>query len=106
MKREGAMTSAISQTRTAIAEAATIADDLAAPSRVEADQQKAGKDFEALFLRQTLESILPESDNAIFGGGTAGGMWRSMLADRVSGVLAERGVLGISEMLTESKKEK
>lgn len=100
------MTSAVSQTRTMIADAATISKDLAAPSDLEAEQKKAGKDFEALFLRQTLESILPESDNAIFGGGTAGGMWRSMLADRVSGVLAERGVLGISEMLIESKKER
>lgn len=68
-----------------------------------AERQKAGKEFEAMFLRQTLESILPDSKSAVFGGGTAGSMWRSMLADRVSGVLAERGVLGLSEMLASSK---
>lgn len=97
------MTSAVSQNSTAIAEMAMTARDAGKTSDLSADREKVGKDFEAMFLRQTLESILPESDNAVFGGGTAGSMWRSMLADRVSGVLAERGVLGISEMLIQSK---
>jgi len=97
------MPSTVSQNPIAIAESARVAKDAAASSRVDADRQKAGKDFEAMFLRQTLESILPDGDNAVFGGGTAGGMWRSMLADRVSGVLAERGALGIAEMLTKTK---
>lgn len=97
------MTSAVSEFQTTVVEAAMTSKDAAEAARIENDRQKAGKDFEAMFLRQTLESILPDSDNAIFGGGTAGGMWRSMLADRVSGVLAERGVLGISDMLTQTK---
>ena len=80
------MPSTVSQNPIAIAESARVAKDAAASSRVDA-----------------LESILPDGDNAVFGGGTAGGMWRSMLADRVSGVLAERGALGIAEMLTKTK---
>lgn len=97
------MTSAISQIPAPIAETGAALNDAAEAARLEADRKKAGKDFEAMFLRQTLESILPDSDNTVFGGGTAGGMWRSMLADRVSGVLAERGVLGMSEMLDRTK---
>lgn len=100
------MTSAISPFRTTVTEAAAPSADVTESARVEADQIKAGKDFEAMFLRQTLESILPDADNSVFGGGTAGGMWRSMLADRVSGVLAERGVLGISEILAPTKDAK
>ena len=97
------MTSAISQIPAPIAGTGAALNDAAEAARLEADRKKAGKDFEAMFLRQTLESILPDSDNTVFGGGTAGGMWRSMLADRVSGVLAERGVLGMSEMLDRTK---
>jgi flagellar protein FlgJ len=58
----------------------------AAPERA-----KVGKDFEAMFLRQTLENILPSGESTIFGTGTAGGIWRSMLADCVSAVIAQRG---------------
>lgn len=58
-------------------------------------RSKSTKDFEAMFLRQTLESILPSGADAVFGTGTAGGVWRSMLADHVSAVLAERGVLSL-----------
>ena len=52
---------------------------------------KVGNDFEAMFLRQTLENILPSGESTIFGTGTAGGIWRSMLADCVSAVIAQRG---------------
>lgn len=94
------MTSAVPPFSTTVTQADVPPADAA---RVEADRKKASKDFEAMFLRQALESMLPDSDNAVFGGGTAGGMWRSMLADRVSGVLAERGVLGMAEMLAPTK---
>jgi peptidoglycan hydrolase FlgJ len=52
---------------------------------------KVGNDFEAMFLRQTLENILPSGESTIFGTGPAGGIWRSMLADCVSAVIAQRG---------------
>lgn len=55
------------------------------------EMAKVGKDFEAMFLRQTLENILPSGESTIFGTGTAGGIWRSMLADCVSAVIAQRG---------------
>lgn len=97
------MSSALSQIPVALAETALASKDTAEAERAAADKKKAGKDFEAMFLRQTLESILPDAKNSVFGGGTAGGMWRSMLADRVSGVMAERGVLGLSEILTATK---
>lgn len=59
----------------------------------------AAKDFEGMFLRQTLESMLPHSESGVYGKGTAAGIWRSMLADQMSGVLAEAKVLGLSEIL-------
>ena len=92
--------------KTALEEPSVTQNGAADRALTVAERQKAGKEFEAMFLRQTLESILPDSKNAVFGGGTAGSMWRSMLADRVSGVLAERGVLGLSDMLASSKDAK
>lgn len=95
------MTSAL--TTTALDQLSNAQRDAADRALAAAERLKTGKEFEAMFLRQTLESILPDSKNTLFGGGTAGSMWRSMLADRVSGVLAERGVLGLSDMLASSK---
>jgi peptidoglycan hydrolase FlgJ len=58
-------------------------------------ESKISKDFEAMFIRQALESILPSGESSAFGTGTAGGIWRSMFADRVSAVLADRTDLNL-----------
>jgi peptidoglycan hydrolase FlgJ len=63
----------------------------------QADASKTARDFEAMFLRQALEDILPSCESGVFGSGTAAGMWRSMLADQVSSVLSARGVSGMSD---------
>lgn len=100
------MTSAISEFSASLAATSMSAAEVLEASHSKAERLKMGQDFEAMFLRQTLESILPDSKNSVFGGGTAGGMWRSMMADKISGVLAERGVLGLSDMLAKTKEVK
>lgn len=100
------MASTISEISASLAAASMISSDALEASHSSAERLKTAKDFEAMFLRQTLESILPSSENSVFGGGTAGGMWRSMMADKISGVLAERGVLGLSDMLVTTKELK
>jgi Rod binding domain-containing protein len=71
----------------------------AGPSRLRVDLAKTGKDFEAVFLRQALESILPHAKSGAFGAGTAASMWRSMLAEQMSVVLAERSPLGLQGII-------
>ncbi len=86
-----------------IATASMMSTESSDAGRSKMVSEKTAKEFEAMFLRQTLESMLPDEKNSIFGGGTAGGMWRSMMADKISGVLAERGVLGLADMLALTK---
>lgn len=55
--------------------------------------------FEAFVLQSFVETMLPSGDGAIFGKGTAGAMWRSMLAEGLAGELARSGGIGIADAL-------
>ena len=50
-----------------------------------------------MFLRQFVEAVMPDKSAGVFGGGTAGGMWRSLLADGIAKVIAEDGLLGLAK---------
>ena len=60
-------------------------------------RSKIAKDFEAMFLRQALEDMLLSQNSGVFGNESAGGIWRSMMADQLANVLAEKGTLGLSQ---------
>lgn len=76
---------------------AAVSAELAVSRRADDPATRAGTDFEAVFLRQFVETILPDKSASVFGGGTAGGMWRSLLADGIAKVIAEDGLLGIAK---------
>ena len=59
--------------------------------------QKAGKDFEAMFLHQMLEHMsqgvkTPEN----FGGGSAEGIFRSMMNEKIAQTVADSGGIGVA----------
>jgi hypothetical protein len=62
-----------------------------------------GKDpyvqFEALLLQNMIEAMMPDDAVAVFGSGTAGKVWKSMLAEKVALEIAETGELGIAKQL-------
>ncbi|MCT8267859.1 rod-binding protein [Afifella sp. JA880] len=62
---------------------------------------KAGNDpmtgFEAMFLSTFVQTMLPASSDSMFGGGQAGEMWRSMLAQQIATQMAQAGGIGIAE---------
>jgi flagellar protein FlgJ len=58
-----------------------------------------GQQFEALYLRQMLEEWMPKDSEALFGEGTAGSVWRSMLADHMATTLSKSGTIGIAQMI-------
>lgn len=58
-----------------------------------------GQQFEALYLRQMLEEWMPKDSKALFGEGTAGSVWRSMLADQMATTLSKSGTIGIAQMI-------
>jgi len=70
--------------------------DAAQPAR------SPGEDFEAMILTQFVETMLPDEAEQVFGKGSAGDIWKSMLAEQVAGQLAASGGVGIAEMINDS----
>ncbi len=77
-----------------------------AAAATQAEQARAikvkdtGQQFEALYLRQMLEECMPKDSASLFGEGTAGSVWRSMLADSMATTLSKSGTIGIAQMIT------
>jgi Rod binding domain-containing protein len=46
-----------------------------------------------------VESMMPEDSQAMFGSGTAGSVWKSMLAEKVAAEIARSGVIGIAKQV-------
>jgi peptidoglycan hydrolase FlgJ len=64
------------------------------------DKMKQAKtQFEAMMLNSFVSELLPKDTGEVFGQGTAGDMWRSMLAEQVSGQIAKSGKLGLARRL-------
>lgn len=49
-----------------------------------------------MVLQTFIQNMLPEDGAAVYGNGMAGEMWKSMLAEKIAGVMAERGGIGIA----------
>ena len=64
-------------------------------------QAKADKKakFEAMVLQTFLQSMLPKDTESVYGGGVAGEMWQSMLAEQLGNVMAKRGGIGIADRI-------
>jgi peptidoglycan hydrolase FlgJ len=55
--------------------------------------------FEAFVLQSFLQSMLPKNATSVFGKGSAGEFWKSMLAEKVGDELARSGQVGIARRL-------
>lgn len=55
--------------------------------------------FEAFILQTFVETMLPKDSEEVFGKGTAGGVWKSMLAEQLGNQLAKGKGIGIAERL-------
>ncbi|MCK9908109.1 rod-binding protein [Microbacteriaceae bacterium K1510] len=59
--------------------------------------------FEAFVLQMFVETMLPQNANDVFGKGTAGTIWRSMLAEQLGNEMAKGGGIGIAKQLAKSR---
>jgi Rod binding domain-containing protein len=59
----------------------------------------APQDFEALVLQSFIQEMLPKKAEVVFGGGAAGDIWRSMLAEKLAAEVALRGGIGIADLI-------
>lgn len=63
---------------------------------------KAYQSFEAMTLATMIESAMPDDASSYFGAGTAGSVWKSMLADQIAQQMAAAGGVGIATQLAKS----
>jgi len=60
---------------------------------------KAQVQFESVLLNSFVGEMLPKDAPGAYGQGLAGEMWRSLLAEKISGEIASSGALGIGRRL-------
>ncbi len=59
--------------------------------------QDAFQQFEAFVVQSFISEMLPKNATTVFGSGTAGEVWRSMLAEKLAAEIARSGRLGIAQ---------
>lgn len=57
----------------------------------------ASKKFEAMVLQTFISSMMPKNAEGTYGEGIAGEMWKGLMAEKIAGVVAERGGIGIAD---------
>lgn len=62
----------------------------------------AASQFEAFVLQSFIQSMLPKHADSVFGRGTAGSVWKSMMAEMLAGELAQSGRVGVAQQIAES----
>ncbi len=55
--------------------------------------------FEAMVLQSFIQTMLPKDTESVYGGGLAGEMWQSMLAEQLGHTMAKRGGIGIADRI-------
>jgi Rod binding domain-containing protein len=60
---------------------------------------KALESFEAMVLGTFVGSMLPEGAEGVYGSGTAGDVWKSMLSEQLGKQMAKAGGIGIADRL-------
>jgi flagellar protein FlgJ len=81
---------------------ANMRDRLPGVSAAAADDLKAAKtkvDFEASILKSFVDELMPKNETDVYGEGSAGDIWKSMLSDQIATQIARSGAFGISKEL-------
>jgi peptidoglycan hydrolase FlgJ len=60
---------------------------------------KIYRDFEAVYLTNFVQTMLPSESEEVYGKGNAGEMWKSMMAEQMGSVLSESGGVGIAKQM-------
>lgn len=56
--------------------------------------------FEAFLLQTFVEAMLPENTDNVIGKGTAGRIWKSMLAEQIGMQMSRSGGIGLADKLS------
>lgn len=82
----------------------------AVPAGTQFKHGKAGdsvyRKFEAFVLQSFVQSMLPKKAEVVFGKGTAGEIWKSMLAEQIGKQIADAGGVGIAKQLAAADRKR
>lgn len=59
----------------------------------------AAQKFEAFVLQTFIQDMMPKEAEGVFGSGVSGDFWRSLMAEKVAEQVAERGTIGIADIV-------
>lgn len=59
--------------------------------------------FEAFVLQSFIELMLPKEAENVYGSGTAGGYWKSMMAEQMAVQIARTGKTGVADYIDKAK---
>ena len=85
--------------QTAPSKLASLAADRSNSGKPDSKTKDVGQQFEAMYLRQMLDELMPKDFEALFGKGTSGTVWRSMLVDSLATSLSKAGTIGLAQMI-------
>ena len=100
MDAEAGKAAAAEQSATKVSEASSDAVNGAPVRMIKAPASgEVYRKFEAFILQTFVETMLPKESEQVFGKGTAGGVWKSMLAEQLGSQLAQGNGIGIAKQL-------
>jgi peptidoglycan hydrolase FlgJ len=74
-----------------------------AASTTKNDRAKSLQEFEAVVLRTFIASMLPQDAENVYGEGTAGDVWKGMMAEQIANQMAKAGGIGIADRIMASR---
>ena len=72
---------------------------VAMPSAKAGKAAEAFRQFEAFVLQSFIETMLPKNAEVVFGKGSAGAIWKSMLAEKLADQISRSGGVGIAQRI-------
>jgi len=105
-----AMTATASKDATPFGHLSASLSGLDASTRPTADRARSeaamgpAQKFEAVFLQQVVETMLPDDAQTVFGEGSTGEIWKSMMAEQIGNQIAASGGVGLAGLLKDTLK--
>ena len=62
--------------------------------------QAVAKEFESLLVANMIKDMMGDEDESYFGGGFAGGVWKSMMADHMATAVVEAADFGVASKIS------
>lgn len=82
-----------------MADGAPAADRLGRTNQAEKALGPA-KEFESLLVANMIEDMMGDGEEGYFGGGFAGGVWKSMMAEKIAGEVVKTTDFGVASKIS------